>query len=269
MKGNSVITLLTDFGISDPYIGMMKGVILSINQDARIVDLSHQVETGSISQAACFIREAYLFFPEGTIHTAVVDPGVGTDRRLLGMKANGHLFVGPDNGIFWPIIEDYEPTEIRQLVKQEYFLPHVTSTFHGRDIFAPVAAHLSLGQDLKKMGPPLRNPVKLDYPVPKTINDILYGQIIRVDHFGNLITNIYREHLDRFLKAKKPTIQTGNFTIEKISLTYSDAEEGECLALINSSDQLEIAVNLGRASQYIKIASGDIIGTQVRVRRYE
>jgi S-adenosylmethionine hydrolase len=269
MKGNGVITLLTDFGISDPYVGVMKGVILSINPDARIVDLSHQVEAGSISQAACFIREAFHYFPEGTVHTAVVDPGVGTDRRLLGVGANGHVFIGPDNGIFWPVIEEYGATEIRQLVEKDYFLPHVTSTFHGRDIFAPVAAHLSLGQDLKTMGPVLPDPVKLDNPVPKIINDILYGQIIHLDHFGNLITNIYREQLDRFLISNKPIIQVGNFTIKNLSHTYSDADEGEPLALINSSDQLEIAVNLGRASQYIKIASGEIIGTQVRVKRCE
>lgn len=269
MKGTGVITLLTDFGMSDPYVGMMKGVILSINPDARLIDLSHQVEAGSISQAASFIREAYHYFPEGTIHMAVVDPGVGTDRRLLGMELEKHFFVGPDNGIFWPIIEGCKPTEVRQLIEEKYFLPHVTSTFHGRDIFAPIAAHLSLGKDLKQMGPRLNNPIKLSYPVPKVINDILYGQIIRVDHFGNLITNIYRDDLERFLKSVKPSIQAGNFTIKQLSYTYSDTEEGEPLALINSSDQLELAVNLGRASQYIKIASGEIIGTQVRVRRYD
>ncbi|MBN1850364.1 MAG: SAM-dependent chlorinase/fluorinase [Deltaproteobacteria bacterium] len=267
MKGTNIITLLTDFGITDPYVGMMKGVILSINPDARIVDLSHNVETGSVSQAAAFLREAYHYFPTGTIHVAVVDPGVGSERKLIGMESEDQIFIGPDNGIFWPIIEVCKPTEVRQLVEEKYFLPHVTSTFHGRDIFAPIAAHLSTGVDLKKMGPRLNNPVRLSYPVPKVIRDILYGQIIRVDHFGNLITNIYRTDLERFLKSMKPTIQAGNFTINQISRTYSEMEEGEPLAIINSSDQLELAVNLGRASQYIKITSGEIIGTQVRVRK--
>lgn len=267
MKKPGIITLITDFGMSDPYVGMMKGVILAINRDAQLIDLTHQVELGSIFQAAGYLRETFLYFPEGTIHMAVVDPGVGSGRRLLAMEAKGHFFVGPDNGIFWPIIEDFTPRQIVQLTQEKYFLPHMTQTFHGRDVFAPVAAHLSLGVSLENMGPPMGDPVKLNYPTPKTINDILYGQIIRVDHFGNLITNIRRADLEGFLKSAKPLIQTVNFTIRKLSKTYADIEEGEPLALINSSDQLEVAVNLGRASQYIKIASGDIVGTQIKVRR--
>ncbi len=267
MKKSGIITLITDFGISDPYVGMMKGVILAINRDAQIIDLTHEVEVGSILQASGYLRETFLYFPEGTIHMAVVDPGVGSERRLLAMEAKGHFFVGPDNGIFWPIIEDFKPRHTVQLTKAKYFLPHVTQTFHGRDIFAPVAAYISLGEGLENMGPRIADPVRLSYPIPKTINEILYGQIIRVDHFGNLITNIRRDDLEGFLKSAKPLIQTGNFTIRRLSMTYADTEEGEPLALINSSDQLEIAVNLGRASQYIKIASGEVVGTQVKVRR--
>ena len=266
---SGIITLLTDFGISDPYAAMMKGVILSINQNARIIDLSHQIEVGSIVHAAGFLRETFSYFPKGTVHISVVDPGVGSERRLLVMEAEEHFFVGPDNGIFWPIIEDFKSIRINQLVEVKFFLPHVTHTFHGRDVFSPVAAHISLGEDPDQMGPHIDDPVVLDYPLPRIINDVLYGQITRVDHFGNLITNIYHKDLERFLKTSKPSIKAENFTFKTLNLTYSEVDEGEPLALINSSGQLEIAVNLGRASQYIKSSSGEIVGTQVKVSRIE
>ncbi len=267
MEPSRIITLTSDFGLHDPYVAMMKGVILSIHPNARIVDISHQIRAGSIIQAAIFLHEAFSFFPKGTIHVAVVDPGVGTDRRLIGLEASGHCFVGPDNGIFWPIIEDDEKRKIIHLTNRVYFRPRISNTFHGRDIFAPVAAHLSLGVDLEKMGAGINDPQKLRYPKPKEKEDILYGEITRVDNFGNLITNIRRRDLDSFLRSARPVIEVGDFVIVKLSPIYAEVEQGEPLALINSSDWLEIAVHLGRASQYVGLGKEEIIGAEVRIKK--
>ena len=265
MRPSGIITLITDFGLSDPYVGMMKGVILSVNPTGRLVDITHQIRAGAILQAAGLIRETFPFFPMGTVHVAVVDPGVGSERRLIGLEAAGHFFVGPDNGIFWPVIRDYRGVRIIHLIENEFFLPPVSHTFHGREVFAPVAAHLSKGVDLAKMGPEIRDPIEAHFPKPQQKGTALYGQITRVDNFGNLVSNIHRKDLDLFLKSDQPVIAVGGLVIRKLSLVYADAEAGEPLALINSSDWLEVAVNLGRASEYLGIKSEEIIGTEVRV----
>ena len=267
MEPSHVITLTTDFGLHDPYSAMMKGVILSINSKARIVDISHQIRAGTIIRAASFLHEAFSFFPKGTIHVAVVDPGVGTDRRLIGLEAGGHFFVGPDNGIFWPVIEDYEETRIIHLTNRVYFRPRISPTFHGRDIFAPVAAHLSLGVDLEKMGAKIDDPQRLRYPKPKEKDDTLIGEITRVDNFGNLITNIHRRDLDPFLESARPVIEVGDLVIQKLSPVYADVEQGEPLALINRSDWLEIAVHQRRASQYIGLVIEYVFGADLRANK--
>jgi len=267
MKPSGIITLMTDFGTKDPYVAMMKGVILSINPLARIVDISHQLKVGSISQAATLIKETFPFFPSGTVHVVVVDPTVGSKRRLLGLEAGGHFFVGPDNGIFWGVIEGHEGAEIFQLTEERYFLPRVTRTFHGREVFAPVGAHLSSGVALEKMGKVLRDPVRLNLPIPYREKDTYLGQITRVDNFGNLITNIHRAELEEFLESARPVIEAGNLTIKQISNAYTDVDEGAPLALINSSDLLEIAVNLGRADRYVGIDGEEILGTVVKVNK--
>jgi S-adenosylmethionine hydrolase len=267
MEPPRIITLTTDFGLRDPYVAMMKGVILSIHSKARIVDISHQIRAGSIIQAAGLLHEAFTFFPKGTVHVAVVDPGVGSDRRLIGLEAGGHFFVGPDNGIFWHVIEDHGMAKIVHLTENTFFLPDVSQTFHGRDVFAPVAAYLSQGVDLEAMGPKIDNPQALLYPKPRKKEDILYGQIMRVDNFGNLITNIHHKDLEIFLESTQPVIEVGNLIIKKMSPIYTDVEQGKLLALINSSDWLEIAVHLGRASQYIGLDLEEIIGAEVRVKK--
>lgn len=269
MKRSGIITLTTDFGLVDPYLAMMKGVILSINTKARIVDISHNIMAGSIIQAAGMIRETFPFFPEGTVHVVVVDPGVGSGRRLIALEAAGHIFVGPDNGIFWPVIMEFKRTMIVHLTEERYFSPHITPTFHGRDVFAPVAAHISLGIDPAKMGPVIKDPVKLSSPRPHKIANVLYGQVIRVDNFGNLITNISNADMENFLQQSKPIIQIGNLEIKKLDHIYSDVEKGEPLALIDSSNLLEIAVNLGRAAEYLGTDPGEIVGLAVKISRYE
>jgi len=267
MKPSGIITLTTDFGLSDPYVAMMKGVILSINPSARLVDVTHQIGIGSISQAALLIRETFTYFPEGTVHLAVVDPGVGSNRRLIALQAGAHFFVGPDNGLFWPVLRDVKGTKAVQLTQTRYFLPSITQTFHGREIFAPVAAHLSLGLSLESLGPAVRDLTKLNIPQPYVKEGVLCGQIIRVDNFGNLVTNISSLELMDFLESDPPRIEAGKLLIRKLSRIYADCEEGEPLALINSSNLLEIAVNLGRASEYIGLRNGEILGALVEVSK--
>jgi S-adenosylmethionine hydrolase len=269
MKRSGIITVLTDFGISDPYVGVMKGVMLSINPDAKIVDITQNVRAGSILQAATFIHDTYRFFPEGTVHLAVVDPGVGSDRREICVEAGGHIFVGPDNGIFWHIIDGHKKKKVVQLTEKSFFLSDVSDTFHGRDIFAPVAAHLSKGAKSKSMGILIGDPVKLDFPKAQVDKDILRGQIIRTDNFGNLITNIHKSDVLSFLETREPIINIGNVEIRRLSDNYSNADSGEILALINSSDMLEIAVNMGRASEYVGLSNNEQIGMEITVGRCE
>jgi S-adenosylmethionine hydrolase len=267
VKPSGIITLTSDFGLSDSYVATMKGVILTINPNARLVDISHEIRHGSILQGARLIRETYPYFPEGTIHLAVIDPGVGGARRPIALQGEGHFFVGPDNGLFSPIIQDSPDAKGVHLIGITYFLPHVTATFHGRDIFAPVAAHLSLGVDLETMGPTIKDPLTLNLPVPHEQKGILYGQITHVDHFGNLITNIDRKGLEHFLESAQPAVEVGNLVLDRLCTAYQDVEEAEPLALVNSADWLEIAVNLGRASEYLGVDSAEVIGLVVKVGR--
>lgn len=267
MRIPGIVTLLTDFGLKDAYVGMMKGVILSINRGALVVDISHEVEAGSILQAASFLREAFIFFPRGTVHLAVIDPGVGGRRRPIALEAGGHYFVGPDNGLFWPVIHDFGGEKIVHLTESTYFLPKPSLTFHGRDIFAPVAAHLSMGVKLEELGTRIDDPCKLKLPIADERDGIMIGQIIRVDNFGNLITNIPGDRLKHYLGGYQPVVEAGKLTVKGLSRVYSDLEKGQALALINSSNLLEIAVNMGKASESIGLDQGKIVGTAVKVTR--
>jgi len=266
LKPSGIITLYTDFGESDPYAAIIKGVILSINPDAKIIDVTHQIHAGSIQEGGLIIKESYTYFPSGTVHIGVIDPGVGGKRRPIAMLTNNYFFVGPDNGLFSVIIEMQDHAEVIHLKEKKYWMPKISPTFHGRDIFAPVAAHLSLGVNPSLMGEKIDNPTHFSSPLPHRNNRDLIGEIIRVDHFGNLITNITREHLSPFLVSKDLTIKVGRFTLKKISTTYNDVPEAQPLALIGSSNLLEIAVNMGRAIDSL----GDeyIVGARITVRRH-
>ncbi len=267
VKPSGMVTLLTDFGLEDPYVGMMKGVILSVNPAARIIDISHHVEAGAIPQAAHILQEAYPYFPEGTVHVTVVDPGVGTNRRAILLVTRTHLFVGPDNGIFWPIIEAGHDIKTLHLTETRYFRPDISSTFHGRDVFAPVAGYLSKGVDPFDMGPVIHDPVRLRLPSPFRKGGSLYGRIVRVDHFGNLITNIRRGDIEGFSGGGRPVVRVGDLRIEGISKAYAETAKGEALALFGSSGYLEIAVNSGRAVDRLGLEQADIIGSKVEVGR--
>ncbi len=271
MKASGIVTLTTDFGLQDPYVGIMKGVILSICPAARLIDISHQVRAGSILQASGLIQEAYPFFPEGTVHVGVIDPGVGGERRPIILDAGGHIFVGPDNGLFWPIIRGRQEAVIIHLTNEKYFLSKISHTFHGRDIFAPVAAHLSLGADPADMGRPINDPVEIEFPEPYQGGDVIFGEVVRVDRFGNLITSIGRAVLAPFLAGGQPVIRVGNLIIQGVHKTYSEVGKGEILALFGSSDRLEIAVNSGRASDRLGLdpeeAAGEIVGMEITVSK--
>jgi S-adenosylmethionine hydrolase len=244
----------------------MKGVILSINQGATMVDLSHTVEAGSVLCGALFIREAFHFFPEGTVHIAVIDPGVGGGRRPVVVSVAGHFFVGPDNGLFWPVLETYGKGHVIHLKESRYFLDSISHTFHGRDVFAPAAAHLSKGVDPDKMGIAIEDPVTLSIPQPiEGADGVLKGQILRMDRFGNLITNIRLNDLKHFMGEETPIIQVGPFVIHGLHKTYSDVSKGERLALLGSSGYLEISVNMGRAGDQMGREGRKLFGEEVKV----
>ena len=265
-KPSGVITLLSDFGWDDPYVGVMKGVILSISQKATMVDLAHTVEAGSVLHGALFLLEAFPFFPKGTVHVAVIDPGVGGERRPIIVSVAGHFFVGPDNGLFWPVLETYGKGRVIHLKDSRYFLDSISHTFHGRDVFAPAAAHLSKGVDPDKMGVSIEDPVALSIPQPIEGDDgVLKGQILRTDRFGNLITNIHLNDLKHILGGEAPIIQVGPFVVRGLHKTYSDVSKGERLALFGSSGYLEISVNMGRADDQMRRKGRKLFGEEVKV----
>ena len=259
------VAITTDFGTKDPYVATMKGVILSINPEVRIVDITHEIEPGNIHEAAYILKEAYKFFPKGTIHVAVVDPGVGGKRRPIAIKIEDFFFVGPDNGLFWPIIEQSKPSLIIHLNNRKFFLPHISNTFHGRDIFAPVAGHISKGVELKNMGLPINDPVVLSIERPILLKDRIVGQVIRVDHFGNLITNISEQDIvSQFGNKDDLEIEVAGIKIFHISKAYSDVKPKMLLAIIGSTGFLEISANLASAADII---GGQVKGLKVQIKK--
>jgi len=254
-----IITLLTDFGVADEYVGVVKGVILNINDQARVIDISHQIKPQCVDQASGMLRAAYAWFPEGTIHTVVVDPGVGGDRAALAVRQAGYTFVAPDNGVLSAIWEDADPDMVVAVEKEDLFLHPVSHTFHGRDVFAPVAAHLSLGMDIRTLGPILTmdQVVRLDPPKPQWRHGQgLVGQVVGADRFGNILTNIDAQSIERFVGGlRNPNIvcAIADHRISGLSRTYDGHDKGRLIALIGSRDRLEIAVNQGDARK--KVAS--------------
>ncbi len=251
-----VITFLTDFGLQDAYVGTMKGVVLSINPHAQMVDLTHEVAAQDVETAAFLLHGAYRYFPAGTIHVVVVDPGVGGERRGLAGRIGDYFFVAPDNGVLSWVLADAPGGEIVELKNAEYFLPHVSRTFHGRDVFAPVAAHLSLGVSLATLGPPVIDPVRFDIPQPVVVENHITAQVIHVDRFGNLITNVTDETLRRWQGQANVVIEIAGQRIEEVSATYSAAASHGLIALFESSGHLEIAVREGSAAERLGVGRG-------------
>lgn len=254
-----IITLITDFGVSDEYSGVMKGVILSINPDCLIIDITHQITPMDIREASFILNNTYPYFPSGTIHIVVVDPGVGSLRRPLLLIANGHFFVGPDNGVFTTILMKDDQRKIYELTNKMYFLPTLTSTFQGRDLFAPVAAHLSLDLNPEDLGQEISDPITLPDFTPQVSNNQIEGKVIHIDRFGNLITNIQQNLFTSFTKGKKFSIQIASLSLERITLAYHEGKEDEPLALFGSSGWLEISVNKGSAKNLLEVEKGEIV----------
>jgi S-adenosylmethionine hydrolase len=252
----ALITLLTDFGTGDAYVASMKGVILSLNPDAVLVDLSHEVPPQDVRAGALILAAAAPYFPPNTIHLAVVDPGVGSARRALAAYCRGCFWVGPDNGLFHLIFCQASPLSIISLEDPVFFRPQVSATFHGRDIFAPVAAHLSLGVHLNRCGPRISDPVSLKWPEPKFSQEAIRGEIIYVDRFGNLVTNVRDSLMSAWQREPRISFRVGPVTIQGLSRTYADVSPGEFLALVGSHGFLEIACAMDNAAWRLKAGVG-------------
>ena len=240
-----IITLITDFGAGDHYAGVMKGVIAGINPSAVVIDITHGIGAYNIAEAAFRLHASYSYFPEGTIHVAVVDPGGGSARRAIAAEAGGYLFVGPDNGVFSMIFDKCGVDSIVEITNPAFMLPMVSATFHGRDIFAPAAAHLSKGAALEELGDGLSSCERLDIPQPHDGGDTVTGRAIYADRFGNLVTNIP----GRVVK-NSAGVRAGDVTISGMCMSYADGKEGELIALVGSSGFLEISVNKGSAFEF-------------------
>jgi S-adenosylmethionine hydrolase len=248
-----IITLTTDFGTKDGCAGAVRGVIKRINPEAEVVDITHQIEPFDVLGGAFALSNFYGYFPPGSIHLAVVDPGVGGQRQPLLIKSEDFFFVGPDNGLFSFVFQNERITEIIVPSTKKYFLGGPSSTFHARDIFAPVAAYLSVGVDPKEFGKTAKECYKLVIPEPELSNRGLLGEIIHIDGFGNLVTNIGAELLERKKIAK---VAVGKRQIKRIARSYFDIPEGEVGALAGSSGLLEIAANQGSAQSILKSRIG-------------
>lgn len=256
---NKIITLLTDFGTRDAYPGIMKGVIWGIAPDAQIADLTHEVSPQNIMEAALALARAVPYFPAGTVHIAVVDPGVGTARRPVAARIGDAFFVGPDNGLFSPLLDKAEKTgaaiRIVHLDRPEYWLRDVSSVFHGRDIFAPVGARLANRTPLEALGTPITDIIRLNIPSPQPVEDGWQGAILHIDHFGNLSTNLSRELLPQDTCTVR--VRFGGFEIRGLVCAFGDGRPGDLVALTDSSGYLSLCVVNGSAANKLNAAVGD------------
>jgi len=260
-----IITFTSDFGLADWFVGVVHGVIYGICPEARVVDLAHGIPPGNIARASFVLEAAAPDFPPGTIHLAVVDPGVGTTRRALAVRSRGQVFVGPDNGILeWALAAP--GAEARVLTSERYFRPVVSRTFHGRDVFAPCAAHLLCGIAFGKLGATVTDPVRLERPAPRVEGEALLGRVAYIDRFGNALTNLVADvvaHAFPGVPEEQLEVEVGTRSIRGISRSYGDEEVGAIVALMGSSGRLEIAQVGGDASSRLGLGEDD----PVRVRK--
>jgi S-adenosylmethionine hydrolase len=261
-----IITLLTDFGTEDYFVGAMKGIILTRCPAAVIVDITHAIPPQDVRAGAFTMNAVYANFPIGSIHLAVVDPGVGSSRRPVLVEAAGHLFVGPDNGLFSMILDRVPDGKVRHVTNTDYFLPNPSSTFHGRDIFAPVAAALARGVPPEDLGPIIQDPERFGFPECESLMDgSMVGSVIHIDHFGNCVTNFAPDQLQPLLTARSFCLRVNDHEIHQLSRTYSEATPGEPFAIIGSAGFLEISVLCSSAARELKITVGDPVKLEARV----
>ena len=250
-----LIALLTDFGTQDHYAGAMKGVVLGICPDATLVDITHDIPAHDVMAGALELAAACKFFPVGTIFVAVVDPGVGSARRGFAADTGDYRFVAPDNGLLTMVFKEGAPKRVVELTERRYARPTVSRTFEGRDRFAPAAAWLAKGIDLTALGRPLASWQLLDVPDPQSNDGQLSGVVLRVDRFGNLVTNIDRRCFDQFAAGKPIEIAAAGHPVTKLVATYAEAAGSIC-ALFGSSDHLEIAMSGGSAAERLGLSRG-------------
>jgi len=254
---NSIVTFTTDFGLDDPYVGIMKGVVLSLNRAAHVVDISHRIPAHDIVAAMLVLRSSYSYFPAGTVHVVVVDPGVGSRRRPLLMVSDKHAFVGPDNGVLSCVFQKERTVRVFHLTEERHFLKIVSSTFHGRDIFAPVAAQISCGTSPELFGPEIEDIVRIELPLPRRLGpNKLLGTILRIDKFGNLITNLSLDHLVGPRQSEGSNLRfkvsLGGRNILRLCQSYSEGMGEEPFAILGSADLLEISVNQASAAELLE-----------------
>jgi S-adenosylmethionine hydrolase len=259
----AIITLTTDFGLKDGNVGVMKGVILGIAPRIHIVDISHFISPQNVREAALILLRSASYFPPKTIHVVVVDPGVGTARRPIAAQLGAQRFVGPDNGILTMLLDFVEkrgwPTEFVHLDQPQFWLPEVSPVFHGRDIFAPVAAYLANGKALAALGTPINDPVRLMLPRLERTPTGWRGEIIHIDHFGNLASNIRLEHLlEQSTTPEKITVRLCGIEIRGLVKTFGERAPGELAALFGSTGNLIVSVVNGSAAQTLNAKVGDL-----------
>jgi hypothetical protein len=259
-----IITLTTDFGSNDHLVGAMKGVILRVNPDVSIVDISHHVIPYDILDAALTIGQAYRYFPARTVHIVVVDPGVGTQRRPLLVSGDQHYFVGPDNGVFSMVYEREERLTVRHVMAEHYFVNPISMTFHGRDVFAPTAAWLTKNGQPSSFGDEITDFVRFSLPKPKSANGQVKGVVLKLDNFGNAVTNLTAEDVPQLLAANaKFKISVGGKQVTRFAQTYSQGDPGEPFAVIGSSGFVEISVNKASAARLLGVQRGAEVTVEV------
>jgi S-adenosyl-L-methionine hydrolase (adenosine-forming) len=254
-----MITLTTDFGYNDHFVGTMKGVILNIAPEAKIIDICHSVQPFDILDGALTLSQAYGYFPAGTTHVVVVDPGVGSARRPLLMSTEKYHFVAPDNGVLSLVMDREERVHVRHITGQHYFLQPMSNTFHGRDVFAPVAGYLAKGVDTGKIGDEISDYIRFSAPKPKAAGDKTFrGVILKVDRFGNLITNFTLQDIPALFQSPPPPfrIVIGNREIRELHRTYADALPNELFCILGSMGYLEIAASRSSAAQTVGCGKG-------------
>lgn len=258
-----VVALITDFGTRDPYVAAMKGVVLSICPDVTLVDLTHDIPPHDVRAGARALAGCYAYYPAGTIFVAVVDPGVGSARRGVAVDVGDYRLVGPDNGVLGAVCDERPPRKIVELTDRKFQRPTVSRTFEGRDRFAPAAAWLAKGTAVTALGRAVHDLTRLAWPVPAVTGDGITGEVVSVDRFGNLISNVARPAVDALLRDGAVEIRLGVHEIPRLVATYAEAAAGEVCALFGSTDHLEIAVNGASAAGHFAAAAG----TPVTVRR--
>jgi S-adenosyl-L-methionine hydrolase (adenosine-forming) len=258
LAATRIVTLTTDFGGRDHFVGTMRGVILGVNPAAQVVDLCNSVNSFDVLDGALTIAQAYDYFPADTIHLVVVDPGVGSARRPLLVATSKHYFIAPDNGVLSLVMEREERVSVREITAEHYFLQPISNTFHGRDVFAPCAGWLSKGVEAEKFGDEITGYVRFSLPQPKRIAEhTLRGAVLKVDRFGNLITNLTPENAPAvFATDARIKITVGQGTLSEIHTSYAQGQPGELFGVLNSMGFLEIACNRGAAAQAVKVGRG-------------